>query len=86
MDVTKSSTVLVTTVAERKSKYSSSDYSCTILACKLQKTIGHPNTHDFIRTVEAKQLSNCPITYTDIMAAEDIFRPDVRSLKGKTTQ
>jgi hypothetical protein len=36
--------------------------------------------------VTSNQLRNCPITKADIIAAEDIFGPEVGSLKGKTTR
>jgi hypothetical protein len=48
---------------------------------------GHnPSTKDFLRIVARNQLPNCPITRDDILAAEDIFGPDIGSLKGKTTR
>ena len=31
-------------------------------------------------------LLNCPVTPANVKAAEQIFGPDIRSLKGKTTQ
>jgi hypothetical protein len=36
--------------------------------------------------LENNLLQNCPITKTDILAAEDIFGPNLGSLKGKTVR
>ena len=66
------------------SYYSQHDYSQAVLGRKIQKIIGHPSTHTFIKIVENNLFPNCPITCDDIIAAERIFGPDVGSLKGKT--
>jgi hypothetical protein len=76
----------VSTVADKKSKYSNRDYSRAVLARKLQNIIGRPSTRTYSRIVQEQQLRNCPVTNEDIVAAEDIFGPNVRSLKGKTTR
>ena len=31
-------------------------------------------------------ISNCPVTRSDILAAEEMFGPDAGALKGKTTR
>lgn len=56
------------------------------LARKTQNAIGRPSTEDFPQTVDQNQLPNCPMTRQDVMAAEDAFGPDLRSLKGKTVR
>jgi Reverse transcriptase (RNA-dependent DNA polymerase)/Zinc knuckle len=78
--------MMVNTVASNKDRYTNEDYSNAKLARKLQVTIGRPSTKDFIRIVEMNLIPNCPITRKDIMAADDIFGPDIGSLKGKTTR
>jgi hypothetical protein len=78
--------VMVDTVASKKSRYTNEDDSRAILARQLQIRVGHPSIKDFLRIVARNQLPNCPITRDDILAAEDIFGPDIGSLKGKMTR
>jgi hypothetical protein len=77
---------LVSTVAGNRTNYTHDDYLRAVRARELQIMIGRPSTKDFIRIVLGNQLPNCPVTKADILAAEDIFGPDVGSLKGKTTR
>ena len=79
-------TVLVATVADNASNYTHADYSRALLARKTQQIIGRPSIQDYIRYVGNNLILNCPVTRRDIVAAEHIFRPDVGSLKGKTTR
>jgi hypothetical protein len=76
--------IMIDTVASKKSRYTNEDYSRAVLAHQLQIKVGRPSTKDFLRIVARNQLPNCPITQDDILAAEDIFGPDIGSLKGKT--
>jgi hypothetical protein len=75
--------VLVNTVAGNKSRYPAWAYCQAILARKLQTMIGYPSTWDFMKLVDQNLIPNCPIERADILAAEDIFGPNVNSLKGK---
>jgi hypothetical protein len=77
---------LLSTVAEKKAQYTQADYERAVAARALQKSIGRPSVRTLIRIIEGKRLLNCPVVRDDVMAAEDIFGPDVGSLKGKTTR
>ena len=77
-----SAVVLVTTVASKRSRYTKRAYHQATLARKLQKMIGYPSTRDFMKIVDAHLLPNCPVTWADIIVAEDIFGPNVDALKG----
>ena len=77
-------TVLVTTVADNANNFSNADYSQAVLARKIQKIIGRPTTRAFIYFIENNLLPNCPVTRRDVLRAEQIFGPDIGSLKGKT--
>ena len=78
--------VMVSTVADNKRKYTVADYTRATVARKLQIIMGRPSTKELLRLVDGKLLANCPVTRLDIMAAEDIFGPDVGSLYGKTVR
>ena len=77
-------TVLVTTVADNANNFSNAVYSQAVLARKLQKIIGRPTTRAFIYFIENNLLPNCPVNRRDVLRAEQIFGPDIGSLKGKT--
>ena len=79
-------TILVTTVADNANNFSNADYSQAVLARKLQKIIGRPTTRAFIYFIENNLLPNCPVNHRDVLRAEQIFGPDIGSLKGKTVQ
>ncbi|MGL4351112.1 MAG: hypothetical protein ACRCT2_11200, partial [Plesiomonas shigelloides] len=79
-------TALVSTVDDNKSRYTVADYERAAKVRELQRTVGRPNDKDFIRMLERKLLPNCPFTRRDVAAAEDIWGPDLGSLKGKTVR
>ena len=48
--------------------------------------IGRPTTRAFIHYIENNLLPNCPVNRRDVLRAEQIFGPDIGSLKGKTVR
>jgi hypothetical protein len=79
-------TVLVNTVAEKQKSYTGRAFKMAKLARRIQDVIGRPSTRDYLKIVEGGMLQNCPVSRGDIMAAEDIFGPNLGSLKGKTVR
>jgi hypothetical protein len=79
-------TSLINTVAEKKSQYTRRACKKAMLARRIQNVIGRPSTRDFIKIVKGGMLRNCPVSRSDVMTAEDIFRPNLGSLKGKTVR
>jgi len=77
--------IMVNTVDNNKSKYSITQHSSANKAHALQNIIGRPSTEDFIKYVKGNMIPNCNITRQDILRVEDIFRPNLGSVKGKTT-
>ncbi len=45
--------------------------------------VGRPEVKDFICHIEARSLTNCPITQQDAINAHAIFGRDIGSIKGK---
>jgi hypothetical protein len=67
--------------------------NCTKAACKqatlarkLQNIIGRPSARSFLNIAEKNLLKDCPVTCEDMLAAEDIFGPNVASLNGKAVR
>ena len=79
-------TLVVNTVKENKKNYTNNDYLHALRARELQVMMGRPSTATFVEALKSNGLSNCPVTPVDVEAAEQIFGPDIGSLKGKTTQ
>ena len=48
--------------------------------------MGRPTTRAFIHFIENNLLPNCPVNRRDVLRAEQIFRPDIGALKGKTVR
>ncbi len=69
-----------------KSEYTVREYKQAELARHLKNVIGRPSTRDFVKIVESNLLPNCPVTTRDITTADDIFGPNIVSLKGKTVR
>ena len=82
---TTGSLLTITTVNNHKMKYSALDVRRADAARKLQATIGHPTTKQFIRIIETNLLEGCGTSRKDVTIAEHIYGPSRSALKGKTT-
>jgi hypothetical protein len=47
--------------------------------------MGLPSVSSLIKLINTNPILNCPITVHDVLRAQDIWEPEVASLKGKTT-
>jgi hypothetical protein len=79
-------TTLVNTVTDNQYKYSKKSYSQAVLARKLQRIIGRPSTQEYIKILSSNLLPNRPVTPGDVITTNNIFGPDIGSLKGKTVR
>ena len=77
--------MLVSTIEQNKSKYSSNDYKCALLARKVQILLGRPTLKDLLWYIDNNLMKNCPVDRQDTIAADDIFGNDLGRVKGKTT-
>ena len=74
------------TVDDKKSSYTVKAYKQAVLAHRLHEMIGPPSLSDYLYIINNNLLQNCPVTHEDIAAAEDIFGPSLKCLKGKTNR
>jgi hypothetical protein len=76
----------VETVKGNKKNHTKAACKQATLARKLQNITGRPSARSFLNIVEKNLLKDCPVKREDALAAEDIFGPNVGSLKGKTVR
>jgi len=77
---------MVTTVEKIMEKYTIKSIEQSKLARKIQQAIGYPTTTEFINYFERGDINYYPVNKANIHVAEDIFGPDIGSLKGKTVR
>jgi hypothetical protein len=74
---------MVSTVGDQKKIYTRRAYKCAVLARKIQNIIMQPSTRSY-QDVIIDHMPDCPVTKADIQAADNMFGPNLGSLKGKT--
>jgi hypothetical protein len=80
------STILLNTAAMNEAKHTVSDYQTAEKARTMQRRIGRPSTQRHMELISKGRIRNCDTTRQDIINAEDMFGPDLWSLKGKTVR
>ena len=83
--VTECMPMLVTTVDERKKKYTVREVRDASLARDYQRRLGYASAAQTIKLISQGNLTNSKVTARDVHRAINIWGPDVGSLKGKTT-
>ena len=73
----------ITTVAGKADKYTHRAIQHARAARRFQNIIMRPGARQLM-DVAVTHLKGCPLTKADIQAAEDIYRPNLGALKGKT--
>ena len=72
-----------TTICDQADRYTHHAYKRAQAVRRLQNIIMCPARHH-MSDIAISHLRNCPFTKEDIWATDDIFRPNLGSLKGKT--
>ena len=71
------------TVSSQPDKHTNRAVNGAMKVCHFQNILLQPGSHQLMDMV-IKHLKHCPTTKDDIMGADDIFSPNLSSLKGKT--
>jgi hypothetical protein len=74
---------MLSTVSDKRKLYTKQAYKHAVLVRKLQNTIMQPSTCRYQDNI-IDYMTVCPVTKPDIQATENIFGPNIGSLKGKT--
>jgi hypothetical protein len=77
---------LVTTVDDKRSKYSKADHSRAEQARILQKSLMFPASKDLKSWLDKNIIRDCKLGRRDVSAADDVFGPDTAILQGKAME
>ena len=77
---------MVQTVAENMEFYTPRQIARAKRAREFLQATGPPTVKDLRTIVRTNIMADCPVTEEDIALAEDIFGPDIGSIKGKTVR
>ena len=76
----------INTAKDNRKNFTNNDYLRAVRARELHVMVGCPSDKDLIRILKTSSLPNCPVTPCDVLIANELFGPDIGSLKGKTTR
>ena len=77
--------LMIETVADRADKYTARDIDLARAARRLQNIIMQPGSRKLMDKI-ISSLPNCPVTKDDVRRADDVWGPNLGSLKGKTVR
>ena len=75
--------VIVKTVVENREGFTRQEYEGEKAARRALGLVGYPLEWDFTNMVSSNIIVNCPFTPQDLKKSDNIFGPDVPSMKGK---
>ena len=75
--------VLVNKVAENHKGFTCQEYEGAKAVRRALGLVGYPSEREFINMVSSNMILNCPVAPQDIKNTDNIFGPDVPSMKGK---
>ena len=76
----------IPTVKDKIEGYTKKEVEQAHLARRMLATMAYPSERDFQNMVSKRMIQNCPISLSDIARANEIFGPDVATLRGKTVR
>jgi hypothetical protein len=76
---------LINTVKENRVGYTQRQFEQAKKARELYHIVGTPTIETFKTLLKMNAIRNCPVTTEDVNIAKKIFRPNMLSLKGKST-
>ena len=79
--MTKEMSNLISSIKENWQGYTQREFERAKPARKLYHTVGTPTVENFKSLMCMNAIVNCPVTVKDVTTAENIFGPDVSSLK-----
>jgi hypothetical protein len=77
--------VMVNTVADNGGGYTQREYDGVKQARRALGMVGYPSNKDFNNMVRSNMIKNCPVTSKSASAANEIYGPNIASMKGITT-